>query len=137
MISSSALVVPASHGEYAFAANFGTQNREPIFASQRLPENADGWFAFPGQIVDDLEPWPNACILPNWTLAAVCCVPGGAFPSYAHGYYQRDNRFYQAWDAIARERHTFEQWIARHVMDTADFEDFRRIVEETSSPGVS
>ena len=89
------------------------------------------------EIVDDLEPWPNACILPNWTLAAVCCVPGGAFPSYAHGYYQRDNRFYQAWDAIARERHTFEQWIARHVMDTADFEDFRRILEETSSPGVS
>jgi hypothetical protein len=51
---SSALVVPESHGEYALAANFGMQNKDPIFASQRPPENADGWFAFPGQIVDDL-----------------------------------------------------------------------------------
>jgi glutaconate CoA-transferase subunit A len=56
------------------------------------------------EIVDDLAAWPNACILPSWTISAVCCVPGGAFPSYAHGYYERDNRFYQAWDAIARDR---------------------------------
>ena len=88
------------------------------------------------EIVDDLRPWPNACILPNWTLAAVCCVPGGAFPSYAHGYYERDNRFYQAWDAIARERQTFEQWIKRHIVDTENFEGFRRLLGETATPGV-
>ena len=34
------------------------------------------------------------------------CVPGGAHPSYAHGYYKRDNAFYMAWDAIARDRDT-------------------------------
>jgi glutaconate CoA-transferase subunit A len=35
-------------------------------------------------------------------------VPGGAHPSYAHGYYKRDNVFYQAWDAIARDRDSFK-----------------------------
>ena len=31
-------------------------------------------------------------------------VPGGAFPSYAYGYYARDNPFYRAWDEISRDR---------------------------------
>src|SRR5205085_3076681 len=43
------------------------------------------------EIVDELNAPPNACVLPSWTLAAVCHVPGGARPSYAHGYYDRDN----------------------------------------------
>ena len=38
-----------------------------------------------------------------------CVAPGGARPSYAHGYYARDNAFYIAWDAIARDRETFQQ----------------------------
>src|SRR6516162_2932982 len=33
---------------------------------------------------------PNACILPHWTISAIAVVPGGALPSYAHGYYSRD-----------------------------------------------
>src|ERR687891_1944658 len=59
------------------------------------------------EIVDQLDAWPNACILPHWTVAAVCLEPGGAFPSYAQDYYARDNRFYQAWDPLARDRGTF------------------------------
>jgi len=85
------------------------------------------------EIVDDLKAWPNACILPSWTLSAVCCVPGGAFPSYAHGYYQRDNRFYQAWDLIARDRDAFRDWIRTHILDTDNFEDFRRVLRESSA----
>ncbi len=37
----------------------------------------------------------NACILPRWTIGAIAVVPGGAFPSYAFGYYARDNAFYR------------------------------------------
>ena len=59
---------------------------------------------------------PNACILPNWTVSAVAEVPGGAHPSYAHGYYQRDNAFYKAWDEIARERDSFTAWMDDNVM---------------------
>ncbi len=59
---------------------------------------------------------PNGCILPHWTVNAIAVVPGGASPSYAHGYYTRDNRFYGAWDRISRTRETFTAWIDEHVM---------------------
>ena len=88
------------------------------------------------EIVDDLNAWPNACILPAWTLSAICCVPGGAFPSYAHGYYERDNRFYQAWDAISREREIFRNWIKTHILNTPDFSEFRRVLAESAAAGV-
>ena len=52
------------------------------------------------EVVDDFGPRsPNACILPSWTVGTIALVPGGAYPSYAHGYYKRDNAFYKAWDA--------------------------------------
>lgn len=82
------------------------------------------------EIVDELEAWPNACILPHWTVSAVCCIPGGAHPSYAHGYYERDNMFYQAWDGISRDRSSFLAWLKRHILDTEDFEEFRRVLQE-------
>jgi acyl CoA:acetate/3-ketoacid CoA transferase beta subunit/acyl CoA:acetate/3-ketoacid CoA transferase alpha subunit len=59
---------------------------------------------------------PNTCVLPHWTIGAIAVVPGGAFPSYAYGYYGRDNAFYIAWDAIARDRDTFRAWIDEHVL---------------------
>ncbi len=45
------------------------------------------------------------------------CVPGGARPSYAHGYYSRDNAFYIAWDEIARDRDRFRAWMQENVME--------------------
>ncbi len=70
------------------------------------------------EVVDDLRaPSPNSTILPSWTVSAVVAVPGGARPSYTHGYYRRDNAFYTAWDAIARDRDTFGSWIQQYVFD--------------------
>ena len=77
------------------------------------------------EIVDDLKAPMNACVLPTWALSAVCVVPGGAHPSYAHGYYERDNRFYQAWDAIARDREAFTDWIDAYIHGTRDFGEFK------------
>ena len=69
------------------------------------------------EIVDDLRaPGPNATILPGWTVSAIAEVPHGAHPSYALGYYGRDNAFYIAWDAIARDRETFLGWMRDHVL---------------------
>jgi glutaconate CoA-transferase subunit A len=83
------------------------------------------------EIVDQLDAWPNACILPHWAVAAVCLEEGGAYPSYAQGYYERDNRFYQAWDKVARDRDTFLDWMRRHVLETESFQGFRRVLGET------
>ena len=84
------------------------------------------------EIVDELRPWPNACVLPHWVVTAVCHVPGGAHPSYAQDYSDRDNQFYAKWDTIARSRETFAAWMKRHVLDTEDFQQFRRVLAQTS-----
>jgi glutaconate CoA-transferase, subunit A len=57
----------------------------------------------------------NAVVLPSWTITAIAVAPGGARPSYAHGYYARDNAFYVGWDAISRDRARFQEWMDRHV----------------------
>jgi glutaconate CoA-transferase, subunit A len=70
------------------------------------------------EIVDDFGPRNlNAVILPSWTVTAVVCVPGGAHPSYAQGYYKRDNAYYKQWDAIARDRDGFLAWMQENVLD--------------------
>ena len=70
------------------------------------------------EIVDDFgHRSPNAVILPSWTVTSIAVVPGGAWPSYAHGYYKRANAFYKAWDAIARDRDTFRAWMRENVLE--------------------
>jgi glutaconate CoA-transferase subunit A len=63
------------------------------------------------EIVDELEPVPGAVVLPTWVVDAVAAVPGGAAPSYAQGYYDRDNAAYRAWDPISRDRERFTVWL--------------------------
>lgn len=70
--------------------------------------------------VEELEAGMNAIVLPAFLVTAVAVVPGGAYPSYAQGYYSRDNSFYMAWDDIARERQTFMNWMQRYVLSTSD-----------------
>jgi glutaconate CoA-transferase, subunit A len=70
----------------------------------------------------------NAVVLPAATIAAVSVVPGGAHPSYAQGYYPRDNRFYIAWDDISRERQTFLAWMEQHVLGLRDHEQHLRML---------
>jgi glutaconate CoA-transferase, subunit A len=70
------------------------------------------------EIVDDFGPRNlNAVILPAWTVTAVVCVPGGAHPSYAQGYYKRDNAYYKKWDAISRDRDGFLAWMKTNVLE--------------------
>jgi glutaconate CoA-transferase, subunit A len=67
------------------------------------------------EIVDVLTPRPQAIVLPAWTVGYVAHVPGGAHPSYALGYTQRDNDYYVAWDAISRDRERFLRWLKTDV----------------------
>ena len=70
------------------------------------------------EVVDDFRAeGPNAVVLPHWTVGSIAVVPGGAFPSYAQGYYKRNNAFYIAWDAIARDRESFLAWMKANVLD--------------------
>jgi glutaconate CoA-transferase subunit A len=59
---------------------------------------------------------PNACVLPHWTIDAIAVAPRGAAPSYAHGYYERDNAYYIQWEKLSADRATFLQWLEEQVM---------------------
>jgi glutaconate CoA-transferase subunit A len=96
-------------GNVLFEGIVGCQ-KEVILASKRTIVTVE-------EVVDDFGPRsPNAVILPHWTIGAIVVVPGGAHPSYAQGYYKRDNSFYIAWDKISRERDTFLAWMNENVM---------------------
>lgn len=70
------------------------------------------------EIVDDLNAAPNACVIPGWAVSAIAIAENGAYPSYAHGYYERDNGFYKEWDGIARDRVAFNEWLDKNVLAT-------------------
>ncbi|MBR45296.1 MAG: 3-oxoadipate--succinyl-CoA transferase subunit A [Rhodospirillaceae bacterium] len=80
------------------------------------------------EIVDGFETRANAVLLPRWVVDAVCVEPNAAYPSYALGYYDRDNGFYKAWDEISRDRDAFTAWMKRHVLGTRNFSEFTRSV---------
>jgi glutaconate CoA-transferase subunit A len=87
--------------------------KETVLASRRSIVTVE-------EVVDELTALPGAIVLPAWVVTAVSVAPGGAHPSYAHGYYDRDNDFYRSWEGISRDRDTFLAWMKRHVLDTAD-----------------
>jgi glutaconate CoA-transferase subunit A len=60
---------------------------------------------------------PNLTILPHWTIDAIAVVPGGAHPSYTHGYYARDNAAYLEWDKISADRDLFAAWMKSNVLE--------------------
>jgi glutaconate CoA-transferase subunit A len=97
-------------GNVLFEGIVGVQ-KEAVLAARRSIVTVE-------EIVDDLRLGsPNAVVLPHWAVGCVVEAPGGARPSYAHGYYKRDNAFYTAWDAIASDRDRFQAWMKEHVLD--------------------
>jgi glutaconate CoA-transferase subunit A len=76
------------------------------------------------EVVDSFEPRPFQIVVPHMAIDAIAVVPHGAHPSYAYGYYDRDNVFYEAWDQVSRERERFKEWMERHVMGSEDFGEY-------------
>jgi glutaconate CoA-transferase, subunit A len=91
--------------------------REAALAARKLIVTVE-------EIVDELPQAMNAIVLPQWVVSAVVLCPGGAYPSYAHGHYERDNAFYRRWDTIARDRAGFLAWMDEHVLGTPDHRAF-------------
>lgn len=96
--------------------------KEAVLAAKRAVVTVE-------EVVDDFDDLhPNLTVLPNWTVTAISVVPGGAHPSYTHGYYNRDNASYLEWDEIAADRDRFREWMQKNVIErTAD--DFAGRVE--------
>jgi glutaconate CoA-transferase subunit A len=88
-------------------------HKEAVLASRRSLVTVE-------EVVDTLDPRPGAMVLPSWAVDYVAEVPGGAHPSYAHGYYDRDNAWYQAWDETSRDRDRFQRWLETEVLAAPD-----------------
>ena len=95
--------------------------KEVVLASQRAIVTVE-------EVVDELTPRPGGVVIPGWVVDAVCLAPGGAHPSYAQGFYDRDNAFYRRWDAVSCDRGTFRAWIERHVLGTKDVVEYAESV---------
>ena len=101
--------------------------KEAVLASRRSLVTVE-------EIVPQLVQRPGGIVLPSQAITAVSLVPGGAHPSYAHGYYDRDNAFYVAWDAVSRDRERFAAWMQRHVLETRDSQDYLRSLRAAEVP---
>lgn len=80
------------------------------------------------EVVEEFAPRPFQIVLPAAAVDAIAVEPNGSHPSYADGYYDRDNTFYEAWDPISRDREKFQVWMARHVLGTGDFDEYQQSI---------
>jgi glutaconate CoA-transferase, subunit A len=90
-------------GNVQFWGITGVQ-KEAVLAAERALVTVE-------EVVDELDPVPGAVVLPRFVLSAVAVVPGGAAPSYAHAYYDRDNAAYLDWEKTSRDREAFTAWL--------------------------
>lgn len=93
--------------------------KEVAFASDRVIVVCE-------ELVDEsvIRADPNRTLIPGVVVDAVVEEPFACHPSYAQGYYDRDNRFYQAWDAIARDPATLEAWLREWVYDLGSHREY-------------
>jgi glutaconate CoA-transferase, subunit A len=67
---------------------------------------------------------PNRTVIPGAIVDAVVEEPFGCHPSFAQGYYDRDNRFYLEWDTIAKQQDTLEAWLDEWVYGTTNHREY-------------
>lgn len=102
------------HGNTQIWGLMGVQ-KEAAFASKRVIVVVE-------ELVEEsvVRADPNRTLIPGLQVDAVCVEPWGAHPSYAQGYYDRDNDFYVQWDKIAREASGLEKYLADYVHGVED-----------------
>ena len=95
------------------------EQKEVAFASKRVILTAE-------EIVDEavIRSDPNRTLIPGFIVSAVCHVPGAAHPSYAQGYYDRDNDFYLKWDKISENAETVKAYLDEWVYGVKDRLEF-------------
>jgi glutaconate CoA-transferase subunit A len=86
------------------------------------------------EIVDEaiIRADPNRTLIPGLIVHAVVHGPYGAHPSYAQGYYDRDNDFYLKWDVLSREPAQVTAWLDEWVYGLSGRAEYvRKLGEET------
>ncbi|MGH9464641.1 MAG: CoA transferase subunit A, partial [Thermoanaerobaculia bacterium] len=89
--------------------------KEAAFASHRVIVVAE-------EIVPEsaIRADPNRTLIPGMIVSAVVHEPWGAHPSYAQGFYDRDNDFYVGWRDISQDRARLEGYLDEWILDLPD-----------------
>jgi glutaconate CoA-transferase subunit A len=91
------------------------EQKEAAFAAKKVILTAE-------EIVDEsvIRSDPNRTMIPGIVVSAVCHVPFACHPSYAQGYYDRDNEFYLAWDKVSESAEATRQYLDEWVYGVKD-----------------
>jgi glutaconate CoA-transferase, subunit A len=126
------IVVPALHPDVAIVhvqradANGNAhlwgiigEQKEAAFAAKKVILTAE-------EIVDEsvIRSDPNRTMIPGIVVTAVCHVPFACHPSYAQGYYDRDNEFYLAWDKVSESAEATKQYLDEWVYGVKDRNEY-------------
>jgi len=89
--------------------------KEAAFASERVIVVVE-------ELVEEqvIRSDPNRTVIPGFIVSAVVAEPWGAHPSYAQGYYDRDNDFYVAWESISRDADKLARYLDEFVYGVPD-----------------
>jgi glutaconate CoA-transferase subunit A len=91
------------------------EQKEAAFAAKKVILTAE-------EIVDEsmIRSDPNRTMIPGIVVSAVCHVPFACHPSYAQGYYDRDNEFYLTWDKLSESAEATKQYLDDWVFGVKD-----------------
>jgi glutaconate CoA-transferase, subunit A len=95
------------------------EQKEVAFASKHVILTAE-------EIVDEevIRSDPNRTLIPGFIVSAVCHIPAAAHPSYAQGYYDRDNDFYLKWDKISEDPEAVTSYLDEWVYGVKDRHEY-------------
>jgi glutaconate CoA-transferase, subunit A len=93
--------------------------KEAAFAAERVIVVCE-------ELVDDavVRSDPNRTVIPGLIVDAVVAEPKACHPSFAQGYYDRDNRFYVDWDPISRDPEMLSEWLDEWVYGLAGHSEY-------------
>ena len=95
------------------------EQKEAAFAAKKVILTAE-------EIVDEsvIRSDPNRTMIPGIVVSAVCHVPFACHPSYAQGYYDRDNEFYLAWDKVSESAEATKKYLGEWVYGVKDRNEY-------------
>jgi glutaconate CoA-transferase, subunit A len=95
------------------------EQKEAAFAAKKVILTAE-------EIVDEsvIRSDPNRTMIPGLIVHAVCHAPYACHPSYAQGYYDRDNEFYMQWDQVSSSEEAVRTWLDEWVYGVKDRNEY-------------
>jgi len=96
-------------------------HKEAAFAAKKVIVSVE-------EIVDEfvVRSDPNKTLIPGFIVDALVEEPWAAHPSYAQGYYDRDNDFYLQWGELSRDVDLLEKWLNEWIFGVENRSEYMK-----------